>query len=748
MLKVSSDMAVQQVKKLAELATQSPTLFFDNFIDCLADIYNQVELPDFVKLPKSNIELLKGDFTPARIIDLRPIKEQMYYGKCKMWANPSNKEFSLHGFGLIDNNKAKPSTFTLFDTSPHMFEGGATGHGKSVALNDIIMAGGIVHPPWKVQYFLNDPKIVELKAYATSQYVMPHVNTVAATEDPDYTISMLKYVIGIMTIRNDIFVKAQVKNIDSFQKITGLEMPMLILVLDECKSMYLKAAKKAQCIDTLIELFVSLARNAGGRAILASQQVVTEMSGDTMANINIRACLGCNPKVSTATIGNVGAAINLGVMGKITVNCKPGDGNIKENTYLTTPFLPDKELPQSKNIHQVFQYLYEKWELCGGGRLEPLSFFDDKQILTRKEYLMYITGKASLGNFFFGEPAFIYKNKYRMFNFSFLPTDRFDTSLGANLLCVSPIASMRYNMIAIILANLQEIGKKLDCFINVFSTIKVVQDKVLDMGFRVDKTDYAMDVEQVFYQRIKLIMYRNIECTVDERVFEGKESKPSILADRVLEAAGLTKASILMKKRAYTMITMLNESKSMLILGMNPLTDKTIMEYANYIYSLINDYKNLGVEHKQLLPENFKTTFNIFVEFDQLKGVEIKTIAGKLEQWFDIIRLGPLYRVYTIIVSSTLMNSAGSISSAFQNLLFYSVPESSLNAYRGVRDWYPETIGSILYVYVNRKLPSDICFKVKFPRLLDDLDEDISELVKDEPEKEDEEDFSDWLVNA
>lgn len=740
MFKVSSNMAIQQVKTLAELASQSPILYFDNFIDCLADIYNQMELPDFVKLPKSNAELLKGDFTPARIIDLRPIKEQLYYGKCKMWANQSNKEFALHGFGLVDNNKSKPSTFTLFDTSPHMFEGGATGHGKSVALNDIIMAGGIVHPPWKVQYFLNDPKIVELKIYATSKYLMPHINTVAATEDPDYTISMLQYVIGIMTIRNDIFVKAKVKNIDSFQKVTGLEMPMLVLVLDECKSMYLKAAKKAKRIDTLIELFVSLARNAGGRAILASQQVVTEMSSDTMANINIRACLGCNPKVSTATIGNVGAAVNLGVMGKITVNCKPGDGNIKDNTYLTTPFLPDKEVPQSKNIHQVFQYIYEKWELCGGGRLEPLSFFDDKQVLTRKEYLTYISGKASLNNFFLGEPAFIYKDKYRMFNFSFLPIDKFDTSLGANLLCISPIASMRYNMTAIILSNLQEIGKKLDCYINVFSTIKDVQDKVFDMGFRVDKSDYAMDVEQLFYQRIKLIMYRYIECTVDERVFNGRETTPSALSDKILEAVGLTEASTLMKKRAYTMITMLNEPKSMLILGLNPLTEKTIIEYANYVYSLMNDYKKLGAEHKQLLPENFKTTFNLFIEFDQLKGVEIKTIASKLEQWFDIIRLGPIYKVYTIIVSNTLMNSASYISSAFQNLLFYNVPDSSVNAYKGVRDWYPETIGSILYVYVNRKLPSDMCFKIKFPHL---LDEEVSENVGDILE----EDFKDWIID-
>src|SRR5690606_31617700 len=129
--------------------------------------------------------------------------------------------------------------------------GGATGHGKSVLANDIIITGSIVHPPWLVQFYLSDPKITEFKPYATGK-VLPHVNTVAATEDLAYAVSMLEYLIEIMNKRASIFEKFNVKNIDAFNKSSGLLMPMLVLVLDELKAMLITAGTWANKIDNLI----------------------------------------------------------------------------------------------------------------------------------------------------------------------------------------------------------------------------------------------------------------------------------------------------------------------------------------------------------------------------------------------------------------------------------------------------------------------------------------------------------------
>ena len=272
------DMKNQRTLLEKQAKTRS-TLWFDEFIKSLIPVYESKELPDFVKIPKEVPYLLQGDFEPRYVMDLRPVKDAMYYRETfPVWRNDSHREFSLHGYGLFDNDKTKPSNIELFDTSPHKFLGGATGHGKSVSLNSIIMAGALVHAPWKVQFFLNDPKILEFKPFALAKKVMPHINTVAATSDPQFTISMLEYLIDVMNTRNKIFVQAGVKSIDSFNKNTGLSLPMLVLVLDECRAMYLNAARKKTYIDNLIAKFVALARNSGGRAILTSQEPVDEMS--------------------------------------------------------------------------------------------------------------------------------------------------------------------------------------------------------------------------------------------------------------------------------------------------------------------------------------------------------------------------------------------------------------------------------------------------------------------------------------
>ena len=176
---------------------------------------------EIVKIPKPTSELLKGDFETLYTIKVGDLKKHMYYDKFPLWRNKSSKEFSLHGLGLIDNNKSKPQQQTLHDTSPHLMLGGDTGHGKSVTLNDIIIAGAIVHPPWKVQYYLNDPKIVEFKKYGMHPNLLPHLNVVAATVDPQYSISLLEYIMKVMNDRNKIFTLAKVNNIEEFTKKTG-----------------------------------------------------------------------------------------------------------------------------------------------------------------------------------------------------------------------------------------------------------------------------------------------------------------------------------------------------------------------------------------------------------------------------------------------------------------------------------------------------------------------------------------------
>ena len=731
-----------QREVLIEYSKVKPHLLFDDFMQYLSSLYSKAddeilsaeaaakseedlrkirEKTRLVKIPKSNEALLKGDYEPRYVINFWDLKSHMIYDKFPMWRNFSSKEFALHGLGLIDNNKSKPHTQTLHDTSPHMLLGGATGHGKSVTLNDIIMAAALVHPPWKVQFYLNDPKIVEFKKYGLHEKPMPHLNVVAATADPQYSISLLEYIIEIMDIRNDIFAVAKVNNIEEFTQTTGLHMPMLLLVLDEVKSMYLAAAKKATYIDSLIELFVAKARNAGGRCIMASQSVVSEMSKDTMVNINIRAMLGCQPQMSTKMIGNPGAAINMGTKGKLVLNTKPGDENIKDNIPSTSPFIPNARNKEwaTRPLLEIFDHLYNTAEKIGYMRTETLSFYDDKKIITKEEWDEYLIDKASLAHVFLGEPAFIYKEKYDYYSTELLSLDSGKSLLGYNFLCLAPISAMRLNMLATFLSNFDEIRKREKIAVYVCSVTKKINNQIKNLGYIVDEYATSMDIEENFYDDVRSIYFRTLMVGTDDKVFSQVvvDNYPSWIIDKFKEYNISIDKNSLEFRRAIQLLELLQNGKSILILNLSPLAEKVYSQYLNIIKGLLNKWKSLQCETIAVTESTFPKVFNIYYDFCQMKGSEIKTLQAKLEQWHDIIRSGPEYGMYTIVVAKGVPNCAMAIASGYSHLLFYQVPTSAINPFK-IQDYWPEYISPTTWVYTNKDLPGDYCFKLKFPAIV------------------------------
>ena len=712
MLAISEQDYVNQCKLLEEKSMQKSTLFFDNFVKSLTPVYKDVELPDFVKIPKDVPYLLRGDFEPKYTIDLRKYKESLYYNKSfPMWRNQSNREFSLHGYGLIDNDRTKPSKVELYDTSPHKFLVGATGHGKSVLLNSLIVSAALVHPPWKVQYFLNDPKILEFKPYAIAKKIMPHINVVAATTDPGYTISMLEYLIDVMNRRNDIFVKAGAKSIDSFNKNTGLCMPMLVIILDEVRAMYLNASRKKTYIDTLIAKFVALARNAGGRAILASQDPVDEMSATIMKNINTRASMGCQSAVSIKAIGNPAASRYQGQKGKVVVNQNPGAEDIKDNVYLVSPFIPDFPTNESKRIEEIFEDLFDIADLIGFDRQEPVSFFDEEEPLTKEEFMETVIANASLKRFFLGEPAFIYKEDFKLYNISMIVISDYDTNEAMNFLAMSPLAFMRFNMAAALLANTAQL-KNAKTLLR--TPIKAITDKVKNLGFPITDSIETTDISEQLFRDMVSIYIRYIIVAADDRVFGHTQSDDTIYHQKLIEE--YAPQTDVEKQRLFHIFDICLEARSKLVLKLPDLTDETFSMYLDCINVILPQYNIMNAENRKVEPIDFSPVFFIYFDFDKIKGVEIRPQTSVVEQIFDIIKIGPLYNIYTFVITGVLPNAAGSIWSAFSNLLFYAVPENFLNAFR-IRDEYPETVSDRMWVYVNKKIPTNYCFKLKFPDL-------------------------------
>jgi hypothetical protein len=716
------DQMQQQVSELTELSKTPSIIYFDEFIKSLSPLYKNHTMPDEIRIAKDEDALLAGDYEPAFVINIKDNLDILMYDDLKMWHNQNNKEFSLHGLGLIEGNRSSPSQFTLYDTNPHGNIGGATGHGKSVLGNDIIMAGALVHPPWLVQYYLSDPKITELKPYATGK-VMPHVNTVAATEDPSYAVSMLEYLIEVMNKRASIFERFKVKNIDAFNKSSGLLMPMLVLILDELKAMLLTAGKWSGKIDKLIQEFVAKARFCGGRAILLSQGVVTELDPATMKNINIRVALGCVPAESEKLVGNPGASVNLGTMGKITYNDTP-EKKLKQNIYLTSPFLPDTPSPHSRDIYEIFNHQLTVWEkLAGvGARISPLSFFDQTAILTKKTFAEEIHGKVSMERIFLGEPAYINKGKYKMAHINLMPNDKYSDNLGNNILMLSGIAKNRLNFLATMLMNFDELRKTRELDIRIYSPIAETNRTIESLRFQVEGYNESPDVADAFARIVSQIYMKMLVIKTDERVFGGGTIPDNTIFDSVIEFIVENYSmnlSSLMKRRVKVFLEQAQEERSRQVLGLSDvLNKKTESDYAHLAYSFVGFYHMFDRVHTQMTAQNTPVDIRVFFNFHLLQGTEVKTNRN-LDLWMSVIKMGPVYGSYVMIISDMLPTSGTSLNGTFNKIIFFN-PTNNAVSQQKLTDDFPDSSLPCLVIYADKTKVENKCVKVKFVTMLED----------------------------
>ncbi|MDL2207714.1 DNA translocase FtsK, partial [Desulfovibrio sp. OttesenSCG-928-M16] len=177
---------------------------------------------------------------------------------------------------------------------PHLLVAGATGAGKSVGINSIILSLLYKARPDEVQLLLIDPKRVEMAIYAD----LPHLVHPVVTE-MQLAKNALEWAVAEMERRYDCIARAQVRNIADYNaKITAfgdnlpegmadLEfMPYLVLIIDELADLMLVAAKE---VENSIVRLAQLARAAGIHLILATQRPsVDVVTGLIKANFPCR----------------------------------------------------------------------------------------------------------------------------------------------------------------------------------------------------------------------------------------------------------------------------------------------------------------------------------------------------------------------------------------------------------------------------------------------------------------------------
>lgn len=202
---------------------------------------------------------------------------------------------------------------------PHLLIAGATGSGKSVCTNTLIMSILYKARPDEVKLILIDPKQVELKVYNG----IPHLLTPVVT-DPKKAAGALNWAVAEMTKRYQMFSECNVRNIQGYnEKVKELEssgaveeeklekMPQIVIIVDELADLMMVA--KAEVEEAIVRL-AQLARAAGIHLVIATQRPsVDVVTGLIKANVPSRIALSVSSGVDSRTIiDSVGAEKLLG----------------------------------------------------------------------------------------------------------------------------------------------------------------------------------------------------------------------------------------------------------------------------------------------------------------------------------------------------------------------------------------------------------------------------------------------------
>ncbi len=200
---------------------------------------------------------------------------------------------------------------------PHLLIAGATGSGKSVCINTIIMSILYHATPEEVKMIMVDPKMVELSVYNG----IPHLLLPVIT-DAKKAAGALHWAVKEMTDRYELLAKAMVRNIEGFnEKVEQdalpdeipedkrVRMSQLVIILDEVADLMMVAAADVE--DSIVRL-AQLARAAGIHLIIATQKpTVNVITGLIKANVPSRIAFSVSSSNDSRVILDMNGAEDL-----------------------------------------------------------------------------------------------------------------------------------------------------------------------------------------------------------------------------------------------------------------------------------------------------------------------------------------------------------------------------------------------------------------------------------------------------
>ena len=240
-----------------------------------------------------------------------PNKENQAVALRDLFESDEYQNFNSHLAFAVGKDIAGKTVVTDIGKMPHLLIAGATGSGKSVCINTIIMSLIYKADPKDVQMIMIDPKIVELSVYNGIPHLMIPVVT-----DPKKAAAALNWAVAEMTQRYKKFADTGVRDLKGYNK--HLEelgdpenppLPQIVVIVDELADLMMVSAKEVE--DAICRL-TQLARAAGIHLIIATQRPsVDVITGLIKANMPSRIAFAVSSGVDSRTILDINGAEKL-----------------------------------------------------------------------------------------------------------------------------------------------------------------------------------------------------------------------------------------------------------------------------------------------------------------------------------------------------------------------------------------------------------------------------------------------------
>ena len=192
---------------------------------------------------------------------------------------------------------------------PHTLIAGATGSGKSVCINTLIVSLLYKYSPDEVKLLMVDPKVVELSVYNG----IPHL-LVPVVTDPKKAAGALNWAVNEMTRRYKLFADSGARNIDSYNTLfeKGIieeKLPYIVIIVDELADLMMVCPND---VEDYIGRLAQMARAAGMHLVIATQRPsVDVITGVIKANIPSRISFAVSSQIDSRTILDSGGAEKL-----------------------------------------------------------------------------------------------------------------------------------------------------------------------------------------------------------------------------------------------------------------------------------------------------------------------------------------------------------------------------------------------------------------------------------------------------